>query len=432
MPEGPGVITSATSLHDVAVIGGGPGGSTVAALLARQGHRVVLLEREPFPRFHVGESLLPANLPLFDRLGVHDAIRARGFIVKHGATFHDQESGIERTFYFAEGKPWPPHAYEVSRAEFDTVLLDHARRQGVDVWQPATVDAVAFDPEGATLTVTAGGDRRRPRARFVVDASGRDSLLATRFGARERIPNLGKVALFAHFRGARRAAGRDEGNIRIFVFDRGWFWWIPFAGDVTSVGCVLHARTVKTRPVPPGELFEEMIAACAGVASGLAGARRITPVHRAANFAYVSRPAVGDRHLAVGDAMTFVDPIFSGGVYIAMRSAELAAGAVGDALAHDRGAAARFAAYEGAVQRGVAPFFRLIHRYYEPAFLDLFLRPRNVLGMVDAVLSVLAGGTFVGMPWRTRLGLELLFGLSRVRVWQRRRAGLPVESRLEW
>ncbi len=418
--------------YDVAVVGGGPGGSTTAAFLARAGLRVALFEREPFPRFHVGESLLPATLPLLRRLGVYDTVAARRFQVKYGATFHDQETDREYTFYFLEGKPWPNYAFEVPRAEFDTLLLDHARQQGVEVFQPVAVESVAFDPAGVTLTVRDGAGAAGVRAAIVVDASGRDGFLAARLGRRRRIPNLGKVALFAHFRGAERWPGRDEGNIRIYMFEDGWFWWIPFAGDVTSVGCVLHARTVRGREGAVEALYEAMIQRCRRVAAGLAGAARITPVHRASNFAYENAPVVGDRFLCVGDAVAFIDPIFSGGVYIAMQSGELAARAIVEAFGAGRFGAARFAGYEQAIRRGIGPFFRMIHKYYEPAFMELFLAPRNYLGMVDAVLSVLAGGVFLHQPWRTRAGLAVLFGLARFNTWRRRLIGQPWRSRLEW
>lgn len=417
------------STYDVAVIGGGPGGSTTASFLARAGLDVVLFERERFPHLRVGESLLPAMLPVLERLGARELIEGHGFIVKYGASFHDGESGLQQSFFFLEGKPWPPYSYQVPRAEFDTLLLEHARKQGVEIRQPAAVESVAFDRDGVTLSSEGDGTTR---ARFLVDASGRASFLASRQGRRRRIPNLGKVALFAHFRGAVRAAGREEGNIRILVFDDGWFWWIPFAGDVTSIGCVMHRRTVQGREHSLEALFDEMIARCAPVSEGLAGAERITPVHSVANFSYVNRPVVGDRFICVGDTVAFVDPIFSGGVFIAMRSGELAAEAIARAFREDRFEAARFKPYERAVWRGLRPFFTMIHKYYEPAFFELFLKPSNRLGIADAVLSMLAGGFFQKIPWRSRLSLNLLFLIARINVWTRRRAGLPVASRLEW
>ncbi len=423
---------SARELYDVIVVGGGPAGSTTAGFLAKAGRRVLLFEREAFPRFHVGESLLPSTLSIFDRLGVHAALAERGFQVKYGATFHDQESGLEHTFYFLKGKPWPSYSYQVPRAEFDTILLEHATKLGVDVRQPATVESVAFDAEGVSVTVESHGQRAAARGRILVDASGRAGLLSARAGRRERVPNLGKVALFAHFGGAWRAPAPDEGNIRIYVFEHGWFWWIPLAGGRTSVGCVMHARTVREWGGTPEALYAEMIRRCRRVAEGLRGAGQLTPVHTEANFAYRNAPVVGDRFLAVGDAVAFVDPIFSGGVHIAMQSAELAAHAIDRALGDGRFEAQRFAAYERRVWRGLSPFFKFIHKYYEPAFLELFLKPKGAFGMVDAVLSVLSGGSFLGMRWRTRASLALLFAIARVNVWVRRRTGRPVESRLEW
>jgi len=421
-----------TRAYDVVVVGGGPAGSTAAGFLAQAGRRVLVVEREAFPRFHVGESLLPATLPILDRLGVHKTIAERGFQLKRGATFHDQESGLEHTFYFLRDKPWPSYAYQVPRADFDAILLDHARKLGVDVHQPATVESVAVDADGVTVTAESHGQRDRVRARFLVDASGRAGLLSQKVGSRARIPNLGKVALFAHWRGAWRAPAPDEGNIRIYVFESGWFWWIPLAEDRTSVGCVMHARAAREWRGTRAALYREMIRRCRRVAEGLEGADQVTAVHSEANFSYRNTPVVGNRFVAVGDAIAFVDPIFSGGVHIAMQSGELAARAIDRALADGRLEARRFAAYERRVFRGIGPFVRFIHKYYEPAFLELFLRPKRALGMLDAVLSVLSGGAFLGMRWRTRASLALLFALARVNVWVRRRAGRPVASRLEW
>lgn len=423
---------TSVATHDVVVVGGGPGGSTVATHLARGGLSVALFEREVFPRFKVGESLVPATMLLLKRLGVLESIERGGFQVKYGATFHDQETALGTEFYFLKGMPWPEWTYNVQRAEFDTILLDHARKQGVHVVQPATVHGVAFDAEGVTVEAEADGERVTHRARFLVDASGRDSFLAARVGQRTRVPNLGKVALFAYYRGADRFPGQGEGNVRLYLFDGGWFWWIPLSHDLTSIGAVLHARTVREFDGSPEELFLHMVQRCDKVRDHVGSAERTTPVYRTANFAYTNAPVVGDRFLAVGDAVAFVDPIFSSGVFIAIRTGELAAEAVLKAFADGRFAARRFARYERQVWRGVAPFFTFINKYYEPAFLDLFLKPKNIFGMVTAVLNVLSGGAFIRYPWRVRVSLRLLFGLARINTWVRRRRGLPVESRLEW
>jgi 2-polyprenyl-6-methoxyphenol hydroxylase-like FAD-dependent oxidoreductase len=419
---------------DLVGIGGGPGGATAATFLARGGLRVGLVEREAFPRFHVGESLLPANLPLLERIGVLESVRGRAFIAKYGASFHDQESGQEYTFYFRDGQRWPNYSFEVPRAEFDQILLTHAASQpGVTVLQPSTVETVAFDADGLTAHVRdAAGTVQDVRARFLVDASGRDAFVGSRLGRRRPVPGLGKVALFAHFRGARRWPGREEGNIRIYVFPDGWFWWIPFAGDTTSVGCVLHARTARGRTGSPAELYEEMIRRCGRVAEALRDATRITDVHPVANFSYRVDPVIGDRFLCVGDAVTFVDPIFSAGVYVAMQSAELATKEILAAFRDNRFSARRFRGYERRFRRGTEPFFRFIRNYYEPSFLEIFLRPRNIFGMLDSVTGVLAGGAFVRIPWRMRLSLELFFAIVRFNRWVRWRHGRPIESRLDW
>lgn len=417
---------------DVVVVGGGPGGSSVATFLADGGRRVALFEREPFPRFHVGESLMPATMLLLEQLGVKSAIEERGFQLKYGADFIDEENGTAQTFYFLPGQPWPNYSYQVPRAEFDLVLLEHARKRGVTVYQPATVEATEFDGGGVTVEAAAAGQRVVARAAMLVDASGRDGFMATRYGRRRRIPNLGKVALFAHYKGAARLSGLDEGNIRIYLFRDGWFWWIPLADDLTSVGAVCHARTVQGWTGAPDDLHDAMVARCRGVSEGLAGAVRVTPVHRAANFAYDNAPVVGDRFVAVGDAVAFVDPIFSGGVYIAMRTGRLAAEAVLDAFRVGDFSARRFAAYERRVRAGLAPFFKFIHKYYEPSFFSIFMRPRSYFGTYEAVLNVLSGGSWLGTPWRLRVALRLLYGSARVNTWVRRCTGLPIESRLEW
>lgn len=426
-------MTELRPRYDVAVIGGGPAGATAAALLARGGLAVACFERERFPRFHIGESLLPASVPLFDRLGLLPALEAAGFLKKYGAAFIDEVDRRQVIFNFRRGPTWADHAYNVPRADFDRLVLEHAAKEGAAVFEGRAVETVAVEADRVRLAVRAEGGTPQPvEAAFLVDASGRDAVLAARLGCREPMPSLGKAAFFAHFRAAERWPGRTEGHIRIYLFEHGWFWWIPFAGDVTSVGCVLHQRVVKSRPGPVEELFEEMVAACPGVAAGLVPAARVTPVWTAANFSYRTTPSVGDRFLSIGDAVTFVDPIFSTGVYIAMQSAELACRPILEAFRQGDFRAARFDGYRRRLHAGTGLFFRFIERYYDPAFLDVFLSPSPPAPLRDAVTTVLAGGAFLGRPLWLRLRLAIVFLAARVKRFTRGRRGLTVESRLSW
>jgi flavin-dependent dehydrogenase len=364
---------------------------------------------------------------------VLDAVKARGFLVKYGAYFHDQDLDVGYQFLFREGKPWPSYTYEVQRGEFDKILLDHAAAQpNVTLLQPATVERVAFDEDGVTATVAEAAGPREVRARFLVDASGRDAFIATRHGKRRPVEGLGKVALFAHFRGGKRWPGKEAGNIRIFSFEPGWFWYIPFHNGTSSVGCVLHARTVRGHERSLEQLYHSLIARCRGLAEALDGAPRITAVHSAANFSYQTEPAIGDRFVCVGDAIAFLDPIFSSGVYLATQSAELSSVEILKAFRENRFEARRFAGYQKAIRRGMRPFQRFIRNFYDPSFTEMFLNPREYAGMVDGVTGVLAGGAFLRMSLRMRLSLEVFFTIVRINRWVRRRRGLNTESRFKW
>ncbi|MCZ7566334.1 MAG: tryptophan 7-halogenase [Burkholderiales bacterium] len=394
--------------YDVIVIGGGPAGTTTGVLLAEKGWRVALLDKDRHPRFHIGESLLPRNNPLFARLGVLDEVRAIG-VVKAGAEFHSREHGTAQTFYFAGAlDAAEPTAFQVHRAELDQVLLRNAERRGVAVFEETRAVQVDLpSAPGGTVTVHSTGPEGDLawRARFLVDATGRDALLATRLGMREANRRHASAAIFGHYENADRTAGRDAGNIAIYWFEHGWFWFIPLSRGITSVGAVCWPAYLKTRRDSLDAFLDATIALCPPLAARLAQARRIAPATATGNYSYQTRRAHGPGYLMVGDAFAFVDPVFSSGVYLAMTGAFEAARTVDRSL-RAPAAAARFArAYERRMRRGLRMFTWFIYRMSAPAMRDLLMHPRNVLRVVDGIVSFLAGDIYRanGVRWRIRL-----------------------------
>ena len=378
---------------DVLVIGGGPSGSTVATRLAQLGHSVTLFEKERFPRFHIGESLLPCSMPLFQELGVMPALERAGFLPKYAAEFVSGDGTLKQRYPFADSMlPGSPSAFEVDRAEFDQVLLKHAAASGVTVHEETQV--VRFDTDlasGIELVVrTRDGTERTEHAKFLVDASGQNALLASRLGLREMEPNLRNYAVFSHYEGATRNTGVMEGDISIVLSDDGWWWVIPLRGDRTSIGLVGKAHTLRGQK-PDQAFFEQKLASTPYLAERFANARRVAPVRAVSDWSYVSRELAGDRWLAVGDAGAFIDPVFSTGVYLGMTGAFEAARRIHAALAEQRFDRAHFAEYEARMRRLVGSYTDFVKGFYTPEFAELMLHPSNTLGMRGAVTSLLAG-----------------------------------------
>ena len=264
--------------YDVIVIGGGPAGSTVATRLKQLGRRVVLFERERFPRFHIGESLLPCSMPLFDALGVQPALKQANFLPKYAAEFVTADGSFTRRYAFGDGLVGgPDSAYEVDRAEFDKVLLDHSATEGVVVEQETQVVKFDVDKRGASVTVRGPSGERSVSAEMIVDATGQNSLLAGRLGLREMDQGLKNFAVFSHFEGATRHTGLREGDITVVLVPEGWWWVIPLRGDRTSVGLVAPARKLKGRK-PDESFLHERIEATPYLKERLAAARRVAPV----------------------------------------------------------------------------------------------------------------------------------------------------------
>jgi flavin-dependent dehydrogenase len=412
---------------DVAVIGGGPAGSTAAALLARRGYRVVALEKAHHPRFHIGESLLPMNLPLFERLGVLDKVRALG-VYKRGADFEaDNERGYN-TFAFdrALGNS-PPHAYQVWRQDFDRMLFEHARVCGASAREGH--EALAFEqrgPRDTRLEVrTDDGRSYRIQARYLIDASGRDTFLAGRKKLRRKNPLHQSAAIFGHFRGAAARAGGDAGNISMYRFEHGWMWMIPLPEGVMSVGAVCWPDYLKQRKGRTVEFLLETLQRNPALWQRMQRAELLgDEVRVTGNYSYDSSCMGGPGWVLVGDAFAFLDPVFSSGVYLAMSGAEQAAQVVDVALREPAAEPALLCRLERRQRAGMERFSFFIYRFNEPVMRDMFRNPRNALKLEQGVISMLAGDLFDSprVLWRLQL-FKLVYGGLALREWGRWRAG---------
>ena len=409
-------MSAAEQNCDVLVIGGGPAGSTTAALLAARGLAVTLLEKDKHPRFHIGESLLPMNLPLLEQMGLKDKVAAIGML-KPGIEFvaPDRDKNVRLDFARAWGAK-SSYSFQVRRSTFDHILIDNAAQKGAAVIEECRADCVEFDDNGVTVAATTNaGDEQVWRARFLVDATGRDTLLATHFGIKQRNRRHNSAALFGHFTGAQRLPGRSEGNISIFLFEHGWFWFIPLADGATSVGAVCTVDYIKSRKGDVTAFFMETIALCPKLAVRLANATLNGPATATGNYSYRADRMAGKNYLMVGDAYAFIDPVFSTGVYIAMRGAFLAADTVMACLEKPHRAAHALGKFDREVRRSLGTFSWFIYRINKPALRDLIMAPKNVFRMVDAIMAVLAGDVAKNSPIRPSLFLfRMIYYVKRL------------------
>jgi len=391
-------------MYDVAIIGGGPAGSTAAALLALAGRRVIVFEREKFPRFHIGESLLPFSMKAFTRLGLHEKFSRAGFMKKFGGEIVGACSESGTKFYFKDGyRSQTDHAYQVTRGDFDKVLLDHAVECGAEVHQETSVDQVEFSNDEVELGIKYNGSFHSIRARYVIDASGRTSVLGRKFKIKKTYDHLQKLSIFAHYDGVWRAEGID-GTLTVLIraIDR-WFWLIPLSAERTSVGVVLDSEAFRNSKLRAEDFLEQALSEQPIIAKRMTDARRVSQVYVEADFSYRSERLHGDRWLLAGDAAGFIDPIFSSGVFLAVFSGELCADVLNEVLDHPRKARRLFAGYERAVNRAMDIYLRFVNAWYTKEFIEVFLAPRNILGLAPAVNAVLGGNVGNSFPIRWRM-----------------------------
>ena len=403
---------------DVLILGGGPAGSTAGALLAASGLETVILEGDRFPRFHVGESLLPHTLPLLDRLGVHDAVRALPHTRrKDGATFVTHDGSRHVVYWFEDAfAPALPHAYQVRRDEFDAALLANAAAKGAEIHEGRRAIAPRWEGKRLVGVVVRepGGDERLIRCRALLDASGQSSFLASRMGWRFPYPMHRKVAAVSHFGNVWLPPGREAGNITIALTDGGWFWLIPFADDTVSVGAVLDVEKWRSSGGTPETLFNAAVQATPEVARRLENARRLLPFSAVQNFSYRVMQIGGDGYCLIGDAAGFLDPVFSSGVFIATTAAASAAQDVIDSLArHGRVDASDLGPTISLTRSLHRLFFSLIRAYHDKHFLAFFFSPTDAFRFPAAIVSLLAADVVPPGRWKKTIRFRALQGLAQ-------------------
>lgn len=388
---------------DVVIAGGGPGGSVCAAGLARRGLRVLVLEKLRFPRFHLGESLLPQSLPVLASVGVLPKVEER-FIWKYGARFHDDQKGRKDRFAFENAwHPDPDHAFQVPRDEFDQLLLEHAREQGTDVREEHVVTRLA---RGEVHAKSPTGEALRFDARFVVDATGRDALTAHVAKATKKIEGLDQTAIYAHFRNVRRAHGKLAGDIDIVLFPDvdplrpNWFWFIPFKDGRTSVGAVVSKAWLRERRASVRELFAAAVASSSSAQELLANAEMLWPEPQAtADFSYRVGELTGDGWARVGDAGGFIDPLFSTGAHIAMVGGKRLADAIADALAEPSRERELLDAWASTMRTGAETFVSAVQAFYAGPLVDTLFAPDKHEALRRSITSLLAGDVFGDSVW---------------------------------
>ncbi|HEX5339387.1 MAG TPA: NAD(P)/FAD-dependent oxidoreductase [Gammaproteobacteria bacterium] len=411
---------------DILVIGGGPGGSTAATLLARRGYKVMQFEKAHHPRFHIGESLLPMNLPVFERLGVLEKIRAMG-VYKPGADFEaDNERGYNNYAFARALGNSPPHAFQVWRQDFDKMLFDHARENGVDAREGAEVVAVEQHGARDTRIEVRSDDGRsyRVQCRYLLDASGRDAFMASKKKLKRKNPLHQSAAIFGHFHDAEYRPGEDAGNISIYNFKHGWMWMIPLPNGVMSVGAVCRPDYLKQRRGRTREFLYQTLEQNAALWKRMQNAKLIgDEVRVTGNYSYDSTRIGGPGWMLLGDAFAFLDPVFSSGVYLATSGAEQTVAVVDAALREPSQELRLQKKLEKRLRGGMRRFSFFIYHFNSPVMQYLFQHPRNTWQIEQGVISMLAGDLFDSRPvWLRIQVFRTIYYVGALLNWRRWRA----------
>ena len=357
---------------DVIVVGAGPAGSTAAALLAQRGWRVLVLEKEKFPRYHVGESLMPFCYFILERLGVVDKLKKSAYPRKYSVQFARPDGAVSQPFYFFEHLDHDASTtWQVTRADFDLMLLNNARARGAEVMEEMQVTQLlwANGAVSGVRTRARNGARAEFHAPVTIDASGRSALSIIRNRWRERDPKLNKVAIWTYYRGAMRDPGLDEGATTIaYIEKKGWFWYIPMTDDLVSVGLVADREYLYRKERDPERIFQSEIASSAWIEEHLASGRRKSRYYVTGEYSYRSRFCATNGLVLAGDAFAFLDPVFSSGVFLALWSGERVAKFVHRSLLKGEYGGEFFEAYGREMCQGMEVVRKLVHAFYDPDF----------------------------------------------------------------